>query len=96
MVQKIKDLIETALAQRPDYKAIQKDVLSAQNQITVAKSDGMPSLSGNLGVNAERDIRDGNRAVYGGSAGLTLSFPLFTGFSRLSKIPCFCAYILLK
>ena len=86
VVQKIKDLIETALAQRPDYKAIQKDVLSAQNQITVAKSDGMPSLSGNLGVNAERDIRDGNRAVYGGSAGLTLSFPLFTGFSQGYKI----------
>ena len=85
-MQKIKDLIETALAQRPDYKAVEKDVLSAQKQIMVAKSDGLPSLSGNLGANAERDVRNSDRALYSGSAGLTLSFPLFTGFSQSYKI----------
>lgn len=83
---KVKNLIETALSQRPDYKASEQDVLSAQKQILVAKSDGMPSLSGNLGASASRDVHTSDRAVYAGSAGLTLSFPLFTGFSQSYKI----------
>lgn len=85
-MEKIKSLIDTALAMRPDYKAGEQDVLSAQNQITVAKSAGLPSLSGNLGASAGRDVRSSDNAVYGTSAGLTLSFPLFTGFSQSYKI----------
>ena len=85
-MEKIKNLIETALALRPDYKASERDVLSAKKQITVAKSAGMPSLSGNLGASANRDVRSADNAVYSGSAGLTMSFPLFTGFSQSYKI----------
>ena len=85
-MEKIKSLIDTALSSRPDYKAGEQDVLSAQNQITVAKSAGLPSLSGNLGASAGRDVHSSDNAVYGTSAGLTLSFPLFTGFSQSYKI----------
>ena len=85
-IEEIKGLIDKALAQRPDYKAIQQDLLSAERQIDVAKSDGLPYLSGNLNAGADKDIRDGNRAVYSGSAGLSLTFPIFTGFSQSYKI----------
>ncbi|MBP5534761.1 MAG: TolC family protein [Alphaproteobacteria bacterium] len=85
-IEEIKDLIEKALAQRPDYKAVQQDLLAAEHQIDVAKSDGLPSLSGNLSAGADKDIRDGNRAVYSGTAGLTITMPFFTGFSQSYKI----------
>lgn len=85
-IEEIKDLIDKALAQRPDYKAAEQDVVSAGHQIDVAKYEGWPSLSGNLSGGADKDIRDGRRAVYSGSAGLTISMPLFTGFSQSYKI----------
>lgn len=85
-IEEIKSLIETALNQRPDYKAVQQDLISAKRQIDVAKSDGLPYLSGNLNAAADKDIKDGNRAVYSGSAGLSITFPLFTGFSQSYKI----------
>lgn len=85
-IEEIKNLIETALNQRPDYKAAQQDLISAKRQIDVAKSDGLPYLSGNLSASADKDIRDGNRAVYSGTAGLSITFPLFTGFSQSYKI----------
>ena len=85
-IEEIKDLIEKALVQRPDYKAVQQDLESARRQVDVAKSDGLPYLSGNLSAGADKDIRDGNRAVYSGSAGLSITFPLFTGFSQSYKI----------
>ena len=85
-MEEIKDLIGKALAQRPDYKSMEQDVLSAKKQIDVARSEGLPTLSGNLAGGAEKDIRDGNRAVYSGSAGLTISMPIFTGFSQSYKI----------
>ena len=85
-IEEIKSLIEKALAQRPDYKAVQQNLLSAKKQIEVAKSDGLPYLSGNLSGGADKDIRDGNRAVYSGSAGLSITFPFFTGFSQSYKI----------
>ncbi len=85
-MEKIKTLIESALAQRPDFKASQLDLLAAERQIQVAKSDGLPSLSGNLAAGVNKDIRDGERGLYSGSAGLTLSVPFFTGFSQSYKI----------
>ena len=79
-------LVNKALEQRADYKATQQDLIAAEKQITVAKSGGLPSLSANASASADKDIRDGRRAQYGASAGLTLSIPLFTGFSNSYKI----------
>ena len=79
-------LVAKALENRPDFKANQQDIIAAEKQITVAKSGAMPYLSGNASASADKDIRDGNRAQYGASAGLTLTVPLFTGFSNSYKI----------
>ena len=83
---KIKELIELALSQRPDYKASKQDVLASEKQIVIAKSDGLPTLSGNLNAEANKDIRHSQDGVYSAGAGLTLSVPLFTGFSQSYKI----------
>lgn len=85
-VGEIKDLIEKALATRPDYQASRQDVIAAQKQIRVAKSDGLPYLSANARGSAGKDVRSGAAGQYGSSAGLTLTVPLFTGFSNSYKI----------
>ena len=85
-VGEIKDLIEKALATRPDYQASRQDVIAAQKQIRVAKSDGLPYLSANVRGSAGKDIRSGAAGQYSSSAGLTLTVPLFTGFSNSYKI----------
>lgn len=85
-VGEIKDLIEKALATRPDYQASRQDVIAAQKQIRVAKSDGLPYLSAYARGSAGKDIRSGAAGQYGSSAGLTLTVPLFTGFSNSYKI----------
>lgn len=85
-VGEIKDLIEKALATRPDYQASRQDVIAAQKQIRVAKSDGLPYLSASARGSAGKDIRSGAAGQYGSSAGLTLTVPLFTGFSNSYKI----------
>jgi len=79
-------LVSKALALRPDYKSQQQDLIAAEKQVSVAKSGALPYLSANASASADKDIRDGNRAQYGASAGLTLTVPLFTGFSNSYKI----------
>lgn len=79
-------LVAKALENRSDFKANQQELIAAEKQITVAKSEALPYLSGDASASADKDIRDGNRAQYGASAGLTLTVPLFTGFSNSYKI----------
>ena len=79
-------LVEKALKNRADYRANQQDLIAAEKQISVAKSDGLPYLSANASASADKDIKRGNDAQYGASAGLTLTVPLFTGFSNSYKI----------
>lgn len=79
-------LVSKALALRPDYKSQQQDLIAAEKQVSVAKSGALPYLSANASASADKDIRNGNRAQYGASAGLTLTVPLFTGFSNSYKI----------
>ena len=79
-------LVAKALENRSDFKANQQELIAAEKQMTVAKSEALPYLSGDASASADKDIRDGNRAQYGASAGLTLTVPLFTGFSNSYKI----------
>lgn len=75
----LKELISQAVAARPDLAAAQADIKSAQASVSVAQSTGLPSLSffatpsysrsSNLGVE--------HQTIYG----LSLSVPLFSGFT---------------
>lgn len=71
-------LFQVALNNRKDYQSEKFKLESSQNQLTSARGDLFPSLSGNYGVStsAEQlgDLFD--RKVY--SIGLSLSFPIFS------------------
>lgn len=80
-----KKMIQMALDNREDLKALQKDVYATKENITAIRSEGLPTLSASASSGLSDDIRDGNRNHYTGSIGLTLSFPIFTGFSQSYK-----------
>ena len=79
-------LIDTAFAQRPDLKAAWHNVSAAQEAITAARSDGLPSLSATARAGVGDDLRAGDDTVYKATAGLTLNVPLFTGFQHTYKV----------
>ena len=77
-------MLAAALANRPDLLAQQRDLAAAGEQIRVARSAAYPSLDLVAGVGSGYDSR--NRTGFGsqydhdnlyGSAGLTLSVPIF-------------------
>ena len=79
-------LIDTAFAQRPDLKAAWHNVSAAQEAVTAARSDGLPSLSATARAGVGDDLRAGDDTVYNAAAGLTLNVPLFTGFQHTYKV----------
>lgn len=85
-VDKIEKLIETALSNRPDFKASQAEKIAAQKDIQIAQSEGLPSLSANAGAGIGDDLKVGQDRNYSGSVGLKLSVPIFTGFQQNYKI----------
>ena len=80
-----KKMIQIAFENRQDLKALQKDKTAAKENITAVRSEGLPTLSASASSGLTDDIRDSNRNHYTGSIGLTLSFPIFTGFSQTYK-----------
>jgi len=83
---KLNDLLNQALANRKDYLAQKLTLDSFNDNVTIANSRHWPRLSGNAGygsfANAVGDIFNSHNF----SAGLTLSIPIFSGFSTQNAI----------
>ena len=76
-------LINDARRQRPDLLAAQAQVKAAEASVDAARAAHLPTLS--LGV-TESDQKLGSVDNHGGTLGLTLSVPLFTGFATTYKV----------
>jgi outer membrane protein len=88
-VQQVSDAVEAlmarAVADRPDLAAARAAVERARARITVVRSQGLPSVG--IGASAGPLFTNGlsrNTTLY--SAGVSLRFPLFTGFRNTYDI----------
>lgn len=82
----IEKLITTALENRPDYKAKQKDKEGAAFNVQTAKSGHLPTLSAVGSAGAGKEVRFGEDGTYSSSIGLQLSIPIFSGFDQSYKV----------
>ncbi len=82
----VREMIETALKNRPEIQSKQKAVLAAKENINVAKAQSKPSLSFGIRGAYEDDFKYASPYRYGNSVGVNLSIPLFTGFSDTYNI----------
>ncbi|HCY77826.1 MAG TPA: hypothetical protein DHV28_18100 [Ignavibacteriales bacterium] len=83
---RLSELVSSALENRRDYKAQKLTLESYYDNVTIAKSGHLPRLSGNLGYNSFANrINDLFNSHYY-SAGLTLSIPIFSGFSVQNQV----------
>lgn len=80
----LKQLIAQAVGTRPDLAAAQADIKSAQASVSVAQSTGLPALSffATPGYTHASTFGTQHQTVYG----LTLSVPLFSGFTTTYEV----------
>lgn len=76
-------LIDEARARRPDLKAAEAQVRAAEAARSAAVAAGMPTVSVSAGPSWQ-ELRQVSSE--GGSVGLTLTVPLFSGFSTTYKV----------
>jgi outer membrane protein len=81
-------LIADVQKNHPAIRASREQLEAARHRVTVAKSEGLPSLD--FSANYYRNGRPGQSASVSRSeestVGLTLNIPIFDGFSRVYKI----------
>lgn len=82
----VAEMMETALALRPELKGKQSDLTAAERDIMIAKAGALPSLKAGAEAGWNDTWRHKNPYQTGTSVGLTLSVPLFTGFSDMYNI----------
>lgn len=79
--EKLNELVTIALENRKDYMAQKLTLDSFYDNITIARSGHLPRLSGNLNYNTGAEVLGNLFKTHNYGVGLTLSLPLFTGFS---------------
>ena len=82
----VAELIEIALAQRPDLQADKSSLEASKYNEDVAFASALPSVSVGAGVGYRDNWRTSNPYNYSTNVGISLSVPLFTGFSDTYKI----------
>lgn len=82
----LKSLIEKALTNRSDFKSAKLTYESSLDDITIAKAGHLPSLSNyySYGTNANQ-VKQMFKS-YNTSVGLSLSIPIFSGFSVENRV----------
>ena len=73
----VDELMQQATVVRPDLKAAEAQVKAAQAGITVARSQGLPTVTLSAGPTWQ-DM--GGMTTQGGTLGLAVNIPLFSGF----------------
>lgn len=77
----IKELMSYALQMRPEIKQQQSNVAAGKAAITSARSNGLPSISAVAKASYDDNWKRSNPYTEGTSAGLKLSWPIFSGFN---------------
>ena len=80
----VAQLIEAARRRRPDLAAAQAQFRAAQAGIGAAQASHLPSLA--FGVNAGRSQFSNQASIDSSNIGLTLTIPIFSGFSTTYKV----------
>ena len=75
----VSNLIQQAMDQRPEIKALQLDVQAAQKFQNAERDLWMPSVSA-LGVVGEAPVRDNHIPNWYGAVGVNVNIPVFNGF----------------
>jgi len=84
---KVEALIQEARQQRPDLAAAQSQVHAAQSNVNVARAAGLPTITLNTGPSWQHLVTGGSSLTTpANSVGLTLSFPIFSGFENAYRI----------
>lgn len=78
---KLNELVNKALQNRRDYLAQKLTLDSYQDNLTIARSGHLPRLSGNVNYSSFANRVGNVFDSHNYSAGLTLSIPIFSGFS---------------
>ena len=76
-------LIAEAQARRPDLKAAEAQVRAAEASVDLARAQGRPTVSLAAGPSWQNTA---GVATQGGSIGLTLNVPIFTGFDTTYRV----------
>ena len=77
----VKSLVDEAIKHRPDYQSAKLNILSASKGIDIAKGNYYPQLTNNINFYSSSDMVKNLFKSNTYSVGLTLSIPIFEGFS---------------
>jgi len=82
----LNELINKAINNRPDYKSVKLSLNNAYEGLTMARSGHIPSLSNyaSFRVNGQRPSEMFDSKLY--QVGLTLSIPIFSGWSVENRV----------
>ncbi len=83
---RMNELVSEALQNRKDYLAQKLNLDSYYDNVTIARSGHLPRLTGNFGYNSFANTTKDLFKSYNFSGGLTLSIPIFSGFSTYNAI----------
>ncbi|HQI41066.1 MAG: hypothetical protein B6D44_08060 [Ignavibacteriales bacterium UTCHB2] len=83
---RLSELVKQALNNRRDYLAQKLTLDAYYDNLTIARSGHLPSLTGRLGYGTDANVPEDLFKNHLFSAGLTLSIPLFSGFSTHNLI----------
>ncbi len=83
---RISDLVNQALNSRKDYVSKQLDLESSYDGVTIARSGHFPRLTGSAGFRSSANTFDNLFDMKSYNAGLTLSIPIFSGFSVSNQV----------
>ncbi len=84
--QTVQEMMETALALRPELKSRESEMSAARYGIDVARATGLPSLTAGAQAGYNDNWKNHRPYQYGTSVGVNLSVPLFTGFENTYRI----------
>ncbi len=79
-------LVNQALQNRSDYKSAELSLKSSYNDITIARSGHLPSIRNSFGYSLRSNKIENLLDSKTYNVGLTLSIPIFTGFSVSERV----------
>lgn len=84
--EELNELVSLAFKNRKDYASMLSYLEASYDRVTIAQSGHLPRLSGNLGFGTSANNPGNLFESKNYNAGLTLSLPIFTGFSVSSDV----------
>lgn len=85
-IENLKSMIESALKKRPDYLSAKIGLENAKENLTINKAGHLPVLRSSMGINTSGKEIGGIFDSKTYSVGLSLSIPIFSGWSVENRI----------